>query len=85
VPVDIPAGVIVAVNVIVLLSQAGFLLVASVVVVGVCPKMVMETNNKKAAVKYNFFFPGPVFDFLNAGMSLHIMISDKLQKLTIIK
>jgi hypothetical protein len=36
-------------------------------------------------VKYIFCLPGPVFDFLNAGMSLHIMISDKLQKLTIIK
>ena len=58
VPVDTPAGVSVAVNITVLVLQAGFLLEVTVVVVAVCPKVIMETRNKKVAEKKSFFLPG---------------------------
>ena len=52
-PVDATSGAIVAVNVMVLLSQAGFLLVVSVVVVG-CPKADKLTDSQQPATNNSF-------------------------------
>jgi hypothetical protein len=52
--VDATSGAIVAVNIIVLLSQAGFLLVVSVVVVD-CPLTTKAIKNKQVETSNSFF------------------------------